>query len=88
MTRGCRICFPHHSPHGLLPPYNLAEAQANLLVLTCAQPAEVGWAGQMHSTLADLARYIGAYPGSGLGPPRKSTLGVVLKRHKLSLDRL
>jgi transposase len=75
---------PHRPPPRRYP----AETQAKLLVLACAKPAEVGWAGQTHWTIADLARYVGEHPELGLGKPSKSTVGVILKRHKLRLDRL
>lgn len=75
---------PHRPPARRYP----AAVQAKLLVLACQKPAEVGWAGQTHWTIADLARYVGAHPELGLGAPSKSTIGVILKRHKLRLDRL
>jgi transposase len=75
---------PHRPPPRKYP----AEAQAELLVLACQKPADVGWAGQTHWTIADLARYVGAHPELGLGTPSKSTLGVILRRHQLRLDRL
>src|SRR5437867_6426031 len=67
-----------------------AEVQARLLVLACQKPAEVDptRAGQTHWTVQDLAAYVGAHPELGLGAPSKSTIGVVLQRHKLRLDRL
>ena len=67
-----------------------ADIQARLLVLACQTPAEVDptRAGQTHWTVQDLAAYVGAHPELGLGAPSKSTVGVVLRRHKLRLDRL
>ena len=67
-----------------------AEVQARLVVLACQKPADVDptRAGQTHWTVQDLAAYVGAHPELGLGAPSKSTIGVVLKRHKLRLDRL
>jgi transposase-like protein len=67
-----------------------AEVQARLVVLACRTPAEVDptRAGQTHWTVQDLAAYVGAHPELGLGAPSKSTVGVVLQRHKLRLDRL
>jgi len=66
------------------------DVQARLVVLACQKPAEVDptRAGQTHWTVQDLARYVGAHPELGLGAPGKSTVGVVLQRHKLRLDRL
>ena len=67
-----------------------ADVQANLVVLACQQPAEVdpSWAGQTHWTIQTLAQYVRDHPELGLGAPSKSTIGVILKRHKLRLDRL
>jgi len=67
-----------------------AAVQARLVVLACRQPAEVDptRAGQTHWTIQDLAAYVGAHPELGLGAPSKSTVGVILQRHKLRLDRL
>ncbi len=75
---------PHHPGPRQYP----AEVQAKLLVLACTKPADLGWAGQTHWTVVDLARYVGEHPELGLGAPSKSTVGVILRRHKLRLDRL
>lgn len=66
------------------------ETQAKLVVLACQQPAEVdpSWAGQTHWTLQTLAQYLRDHPERGLGTPSKSTLGIILQRHQLRLDRL
>jgi transposase len=67
-----------------------AEIQARLLVLACQKPAEIdpSRSGQTHWSIKDLAQYVAAHPELGLGTPSKSTIGVILKRHKLRLDRL
>jgi len=67
-----------------------ADIQARLLVLACQKPAEVDptRAGQTQWSINDLAQYVAAHPELGLGRPSKSTIGVILKRHKLRLDRL
>jgi transposase len=67
-----------------------AEIQARLLVLACRKPAEVDATrgGQTHWSIQDLARYVAAHPELGLGRPSKSTIGVILKRHQVRLDRL
>jgi transposase-like protein len=67
-----------------------AAVQARLVVLACQKPADVDptRAGQTHWTVQDLAAYVGAHPELGLGAPSKSTVGVVLQRHHLRLDRL
>lgn len=83
-----RLAGLEDRPHRPGPRRYAAAIQAKLLVLACQKPAEVGWAGQTHWTIADLARYVGAHPELGLGAPSKSTIGVILKRHKLRLDRL
>jgi transposase len=77
-------------PHRPPPRRYTADVQARLLVLACQKPAEVDptRAGQTHWTVQDLAAYVGAHPEPGLGAPSKSTVGVVLQRHHLRLDRL
>ena len=67
-----------------------AEIQARLLVLACQKPAEIdpSRSGQTHWSIKDLAQYVAAHPKLGLGTPSQSTIGVILKRHKLRLDRL
>jgi len=67
-----------------------ADMQARLVVLACQKPADVDptRAGQTHWSIKDLAQYAAAHPELGLGHPSKSTIGVILKRHKLRLDRL
>ena len=67
-----------------------ADIQARLLVLACHKPAEVDptRAGQTHWSIKDLAQYVAEHPELGLGTPSKSTIGVILKRHKVRLDRL
>lgn len=67
-----------------------ADIQARLLVLACQKPSEVDptRAGQTHWSINDLAHYVAAHPELGLGSPSKSTIGVILKRHQVRLDRL
>ena len=67
-----------------------ADVQARLLVLACQKPADVDptRTGQTHWSINDLAQYVAAHPELGLGHPSKSTIGVILKRHKVRLDRL
>src|SRR3954469_3309872 len=67
-----------------------ADIQARLLVLACQKPSEVdpSRGGQTHWSINDLAQYVAAHPELGLGRPSKSTIGAILKRHNLRLDRL
>ncbi len=65
-----------------------AERQAAIVVLACQSPADLGWPGQTHWSVVDLARYIRDHPELGLGTPSKSTLGRILPAHDLRLDRL
>ena len=67
-----------------------ADIQARLLVLACQKPSEVdpSRAGQTHWSINDLAQYLAVHPELGLGHPSKSTIGVILKRHQVRLDRL
>ncbi len=57
-------------------------------MLACQSPPALGWAGQSHWTIKDLARYIGAHPELGLGTPSKSTIHLILQAHEIRLDRL
>jgi hypothetical protein len=58
------------------------------VVLACQPPASVGWLGQTHWSLADLAQHLRTHPELGLGSPSKSTLGRILQAHDMQLDRL
>jgi transposase len=75
---------PHRPPPRLYGP----ERQAALVVLACQPPAELGWAGQTHWTVRDLARYVGEHPELDLGTPSKSTVGTVLRAAGIRLGRL
>jgi transposase len=75
---------PHHPPPRRYGP----EIQAKIVLLACQKPADLGWAGQTHWSIADLATYIGEHPELGLGSPKKSTIGTIVQAHKLRLDRL
>ena len=75
---------PHHPPPRL---YD-ATIQAKIVTLACQKPADLGWGGQTHWSIVDLATYIGEHPELGLGAPKKSTIGVILQAAKLRLDRL
>jgi transposase len=83
-----RLAGLEDRPHCPPPRRYPAEIQAKLLVLACQAPADLGWDGQTHWTIADLARSVAEHPELGLGAPSKSTIGVILKRHKLRLDCL
>jgi transposase len=67
-----------------------SDVQARLLVLACQKPSEVDptRGGQSHWSINDLAQYVADHPELGLGHPSKSTIGVILKRHQVRLDRL
>ena len=75
---------PHHPPPRL---YD-ATIQAQILTLACQKPSDLGWDGQTHWSIVDLASYIGAHPELGLGAPKKSTIGTLLQAAKIRLDRL
>lgn len=86
---GCaRLAGLEDRPHCPSPRRYTAETQARLVVLACQAPADLGWAGQTHWTIADLSQFVQAHPELGLGAPSKSTVGAILKRHQLRLDRL
>ena len=75
---------PHRPPPRAYGP----ERQARILVLACQSPAELGWSGQTHWSVRDLARYLGEHPELGVGRPSKSTVGKVLRAADLRLERL
>jgi len=75
---------PHHPPPRL---YD-AAIQAKIVTLACQKPADVGWKGQTHWSIVDLATYIGEHPELELGTPKKSTIGTILQAAKIHLDRL
>jgi len=75
-------------PHRPPPRKYAPDIQARIVVLACQSPADLGWAGQTHWTIKDLARFIGEHPELGLGTPSKSTIHLVLQAHDVRLDRL
>jgi transposase len=75
---------PHRPPPRAYGP----DIQAQIVVLACRAPADVGWAGQSHWTIKDLARYVAEHPELGLGTPSKSTIHLILQAHDVRLDRL
>ena len=75
---------PHCPPPRLYGP----AIQAQIVVLACQAPADLGWPGQSHWTIKDLATYIGEHPELGLGAPSKSTVHTILQAHDICLDRL
>lgn len=75
---------PHQPPARLYGP----EIQAKIVLLACQKPSDLGWAGQTHWSIVDLATYIGEHPELSLGAPKKSTIGNILRAHKVRLDRL
>ena len=75
---------PHHPP----PREYGAERQARILVVACQAPAELGWTGQTHWSVRDLARYLGEHPELGVGRPSKSTVGKILQAADIRLERL
>jgi transposase len=64
------------------------EVQAAIVLLACRPPADLGWPGQTHWTIKDLAAFIGEHPELGLGAPSKSTIHLLLQAHDICLDRL
>ena len=75
---------PQHPP----PREYSAERQAQILVVACQAPAELGWSGQTHWSVRDLARYVGEHPELGVGRPSKSTVGKILQAAEIRLERL
>jgi transposase len=75
---------PHRPPPRRYGP----DTRARVVLLARQAPADLGWAGQTHWTIKDLARSIGEHPESGLGAPSKSTVHPILRAHGVRLDRL
>jgi transposase len=75
-------------PHCPPPRKYAPDLRAQIVVLACQSPAALGWPGQSHWTIKDLARYIGEHPELGLGTPSKSTIHLILQAHDVRLDRL
>ena len=75
---------PHRPPPRQYGP----ERQARIVVLACQAPAELGWSGQTHWSVRDLARYLGEHPELGVGQPSKSTVGKILQAADIRLERL
>jgi transposase len=64
------------------------EVQAKVVVLACQPPESLGWKGQSHWSIRDLAVYIKEHSELGLGAPSKSTVGKILQAHEIRLGRL
>jgi transposase-like protein len=75
---------PHCPPPRVYGP----DVQAQIVLLACQKPADLGWGGQTHWSIADLARYIREHPEWGRGRPSRSTVGAILQAAELRLDRL
>lgn len=75
-------------PHRPAPRLDGPERQARIVVLACQKPADLGWAGQTHWSIVDLAHYIGEHAELAVGTPSKSTVGKILQAHGIRLERL
>ncbi len=75
-------------PHCPPPRTYSPEVQAQIVVLACQSPADLGWPGQSHWTIKDRATYIGEHLELGLGTPSKSTVHLILQAHDVRLERL
>lgn len=85
---GARLGGLQDRPHQPEPRRYGPAIQAQVVVLACQRPAALGWGGQTHWSVGDLARYIAAHPELGLGAPSRSTVGGILRAHGIRLDRL
>lgn len=83
-----RLAGLQDRPHQPAPRQYGPDVQAQVVVLACQQPAEMGWPGQTHWTIKDLTRYLAEHPELGLGSPSKSTVHTILRAHDICLDRL
>ena len=75
---------PHCPPPRVYGP----DVQAQIVLLACQKPADLGWGGRTHWSIEDLAQYIREHPELGLGSPSKSTVGTILLAAEIRLDRL
>ncbi len=75
-------------PHCPPPRLYGSEIQAKIVMLACQAPESVGWKGQTHWSIKDLAIYISEHPELGLGAPSKSTVAKILQAHDIRLERL
>lgn len=75
-------------PHQPEPRQYGPAIQAQIVLLACQTPAAVGWPGQSHWSIEDLAQHIRERPELGLGTPSKSTVHLILQAHGIRLDRL
>src|SRR3954447_22650596 len=74
-----RLAGLEDRPHRPPPREHCAERQARVLAVACQEPGGVGWSGQTHWSVRDLARYLGEHPELGVGRPSKSTVGKILQ---------
>jgi transposase len=83
-----RLAGLEDRPHRPPPREYSPDRQARILVLACQSPSEMGWSGQTHWSVRDLAQYLGEHPELGVGRPSKSTVGKILQAADLRLERL
>ena len=83
-----RLAGLEDKPHCPPPRFYGPEIQAKIVLIACQSPASLGWPGQSHWSIEDLATFIEDHPEMGLGAPSKSTVGKILQAHKIRLDRL
>jgi transposase len=83
-----RLAGLEDRPHRPPPRKYSVDRQARILVLACQSPAELGWSGQTHWSVRDLARYLSEHPELGVGRPSKSMVGKILQAADLRLERL
>ncbi|HEX2184838.1 MAG TPA: helix-turn-helix domain-containing protein, partial [Chloroflexota bacterium] len=82
-----RLAGLQDQPHCPPPRRYGPEIQAQIVLLACQKPADLGWDGQTHWSIEDLAQYIREHPELGLGTPSKSTVGTILQAATIRLDR-
>jgi len=80
---GLRDCPHCPQPRRYGPP-----VQAAIVVLASQAPAALGWEGQTHWSVVDLAQYLKEHRALDLGAPSKRTIGRILQAHDLRLERL
>jgi transposase len=83
-----RLAGLEDRPHCPPPRRYGPQIQAQVVVLACQPPAELGWDGQTHWSIPTLARAIAEHPELGLGTPSRSTVGRILQAADICLERL
>ena len=83
-----RLAGLQDRPHQPGPRQYGPAIQAQIVLLACQKPADLGWPGQTHWSIEDLTQYIREHPELGVGTPSPSTVHLILQAHGIRLNRL